>query len=142
MVPSGVNPKSKMVGWEEMVSAVAEAYARLSPQEQADCLIFTGNYGQAGAINYLGRKYDLPMAISGHNSHWIWGPGDREPSIFIELGAGDIENLRKFYGDVQFAGVTTNPYGVENEEYNQAIYICRQPRESLKDSWSKVKHYD
>lgn len=58
-------------GWEEFAAAASRAYASLSPEERARCAVFGQNYGEAGAIDVLGRKYGLPAAISGHNSYWI-----------------------------------------------------------------------
>jgi 4-amino-4-deoxy-L-arabinose transferase-like glycosyltransferase len=58
-----------MHGWEKMVATVAGVYDSLSAEEQAQCAIFTGNYGEAGAVDFLGRKYNLPKAISGHNNY-------------------------------------------------------------------------
>ena len=47
-------------GWEEMTDAVVEVYNQLSPEEKAKCVIVTGNYGEAGAIEYYGRDRGLP----------------------------------------------------------------------------------
>jgi len=37
-------------------------------------VIFTADYGEAGAINELGRSAGLPIAVSGQNNEWFWGP--------------------------------------------------------------------
>ena len=55
-------------GWENMVATVAGVYQSLPPQERSRACIFTGNYGEAGAIDFFGSRYGLPGAISGHNS--------------------------------------------------------------------------
>ena len=44
-------------GWEEIVTETAKAYARLSPEERPGCGIFAQDYGQAGAIDFLGTLY-------------------------------------------------------------------------------------
>src|SRR6266403_6272862 len=53
-------------GWDEIVATVNHAYSRLSPEERPGCGVFAQNYGQAGAIDFLGRRYGLPPALSGH----------------------------------------------------------------------------
>src|SRR6266481_4004676 len=61
-------------GWEELVATVNHAYSRLSPEERPGCGVFAQNYGQAGAIDFLGRRYGLPPALSGHQTYFLWGP--------------------------------------------------------------------
>jgi len=63
-----------MFGWQEMVAAVARVYNRLPPEDRLRCAIYASNYGEAGAIDFYGKRYGLPKAISGHNNYWLWGP--------------------------------------------------------------------
>ena len=58
-------------GWEEIVAETAQAWNRLSPGERGDCGIFAQDYGQAGAIDFLGRRYGLPPALSGHQTYFL-----------------------------------------------------------------------
>ena len=39
--------------------------------------VLAPNYGDAGALDLLGRGRGLPRAISGHNNYWLWAPGSR-----------------------------------------------------------------
>src|SRR5262249_41784574 len=75
-----------MFGWEELVSLVDSAFQRLTPEERAHCRVFGQNYGEAGAIDVLGRRRGLPRAMSGHNNYWLWGPGDFDGSVLIIIG--------------------------------------------------------
>src|SRR5467141_3317406 len=59
-------------GWEEIVAKVNEAYDSLSAEERPDCGIFAQNYGQAGAIDFFGRRNRLPPALSGHQIYVLW----------------------------------------------------------------------
>ena len=81
-----------MFGWENMVATVAKVYNSLSPEEKQKCVIGASNYGEAGAIDFFGKKYGLPHAISGHNNYWIWGPGEKPGEIAIIVG-GDPKDL-------------------------------------------------
>src|SRR6185503_2423124 len=63
-----------MHGWPEMTAAVAGVYNALSPSDRADAGINASNYGEASAINFFGGTYGLPVASSGHNQYWLWGP--------------------------------------------------------------------
>ena len=78
-------PFADQFGWPEMVREVAEIYNSLPPEERAKTGIWTGNYGEAGAINLFGPKYGLPTAYSRHQNHWYWGPPKQKYENFIVL---------------------------------------------------------
>ena len=82
-----------MHGWEEIVATVTGVYEDVKSEDQGKWAIFTGNYGVAGAIDFLGKEYNLPPAISGHNSYWLWGPGDPPPENLIIMGRTPGETL-------------------------------------------------
>jgi len=48
------------LGWESMVEDVATVYNRLPEKDKEKAVIFTLNYGEAGAIELFGHKYNLP----------------------------------------------------------------------------------
>ncbi|HKV57954.1 MAG TPA: glycosyltransferase family 39 protein, partial [Ktedonobacteraceae bacterium] len=73
-------------GWDTMTATVARVYHSLSPDEQAQACIFTENYGEAGAIDFYGSQYHLPQAISGHNTYYLWGPGNCTGAVVISIG--------------------------------------------------------
>ncbi len=47
-------------GWQEIVDETAVAWNRIPAEDRKDCGIFAQDYGQAGAIDFLGRAYGLP----------------------------------------------------------------------------------
>ena len=53
------------LGWEEFVEKIYRAYDILTKTEKVNTSIIVGNYGEAGAIEHFGKKYDLPKPISG-----------------------------------------------------------------------------
>lgn len=61
-----------MHGWEEMVQKVAKVYHALPDSVKATTHIYGDSYGHAGAIQYFGKKYDLPEAESFSASFVIW----------------------------------------------------------------------
>ena len=63
------------VGWPELVHSVQKVWFSLPRSVLSRAVIFTPDYGEAGAINELGRGSGLPTAVSGQNSEWFWGPG-------------------------------------------------------------------
>jgi hypothetical protein len=129
-----------MFGWEKMAVAVADAYNMLSPEEKMKCVFMGNNYGEAGAIDFFSRKYNLPKAISGHNNYWLWGPGNAAGEVVIRLGHS-AEAMRESYDVVIQAGTFKDDYCMPYEN-NLPIWICKNRRVSLKDDWAKIKHYD
>src|SRR5713101_6109578 len=109
-------------GWEEMVATVAQAYSRLSPEERPGCGIFAQDYGQAGAIDFLGRRYGLPPALSGHQTYYLWGPRGYSGNCLIVLD-DKREVLEGYFEHVEYVGASAdNPYALEREI---PVFICR-----------------
>lgn len=136
----GVLPQhyADMHGWEEMVAEVARVYDTLPPAEKAKAGIFTQNYGEAGAVDLLGRKYGLPKAMSGHNNYFLWGPqGSGE--ILIIVG-GDPEDHRQAFRDVRQAGEIRCGYCMPYEN-NQAVWIARGLKAPIGQIWPSTKSY-
>lgn len=111
-------------------------------------MIFTNDYGEAGAINELGRRTGLPEAVSGQNTYWWWGPGNPKATTVVAVlpGPMDIstpaEDLRQFFGSVHVAATLSNPYGIHNQEWAGHVYVCTKPREPWGQLWPKLRHYD
>src|SRR5262249_48874415 len=87
-------------GWKKSIPSLcsAKAWDQLSPQERPDCAIFAQNYGQAGAIDFLGRRYGLPPALSGHQTYFLWGPRKYSGKCMIVLTTGKNAWIRCLNG--------------------------------------------
>jgi hypothetical protein len=130
-----------MFGWPELVAAVAIATERLTPDERRRAVVFGQNYGQAGAVEVLGRKLDLPRAVSGHNNYGLWGPGAWDGGVMIIIG-GDPEDNASFFQSLEHVGVTDHPYAMPYER-GVEISIGRGFRYLPPGSvWSRVVHYN
>jgi hypothetical protein len=128
-----------MFGWDEVVSAVARAYESLSAEDRQKAAIFVGNYGEAGAINFLGKSHGLPEAISGHNNYWLWGPGDYSGEVVIVLGY-TLEDLKPMFDSVEQAGTVHCKYCMPFEN-DRPVYICRGLKRPLREIWPRLKRY-
>jgi hypothetical protein len=129
-----------MFGWEKMTASVADAYHSLSPEEQTACAIYGNNYGAAGAIDFFGRAYGLPKAISGHNNYWLWGPHHATGKVVIRLG-GSIERMKESYRDVTQHGIYHDDYCMPYEN-DMPVWICKQRISPLQDDWPDFKHFE
>ena len=126
-----------MFGWEDMAATVSRVYHALPQAEQQGCAILTGNYGEAGAIDYYGPKLGLPKAISGHNSYFYWGPRNYSGECVILFG-DNAETTKKLFGDVQQVATITNRYAMPGEQ-NLPVYLCRKPSAPLAELWPQFK---
>jgi 4-amino-4-deoxy-L-arabinose transferase-like glycosyltransferase len=126
------------IGWPELAAAVADIYHGLPAEERAQTAILTGNYGEAGAINFYGPALGLPEAISGINTLWLRGYGDFPPETAIMLGF-DMGDAYRVFRTCAVAGQTPNPYKVDNEETSDHpnILLCREPLAPWPELWPK-----
>jgi hypothetical protein len=132
-------PYADMFGGEEMAATVARVYRSLPPEEQAKCVVFGQNYGEAGAIDVLGRRLGLPRALSGHNSYWLWGPGDWSGEVMIVLGGDPEDNAQFFERIEQVATVRCRwcmPY-----ERDLPVYVGRKFKLPVAQAWARLKMY-
>lgn len=127
-------------GWEEMTEKVAAVYNSLTPAEKQRTGIFARNYGEAGALNYYGKKFGLPRCMSGHNSHWLWGPVSDSIENLIIIGDFEADELEESFGDFRLIDKTSNPYAMPYEN-DLPIFLCRKLKKSIRELWPGTKMY-
>lgn len=144
-----LNPvQVETVGWPDFVRTVSGVWRSLPPDEQANAVIFTADYGEAGAINELGGRYRLPTAVSGQNNFWLWGPGNPDATTVVAVAPGPKDTpplrrrLRQLFGEVTTVARIDNRARADNEERGGHIYICRRPRRPWGQMWPRLQHYD
>jgi hypothetical protein len=130
---------ASMFGWENLVAVVDSVYRGLPPGDQAKCGIFCPNYAVAGAVDFYGRKYGLPAALSGHNNYWLWGTRGYTGEVMIVIG-GDAESLKDYFGEVTERGRFINEY-VQPMHNNLPVFVVRRPNLPLPQMWQRVKNY-
>ena len=125
-------------GWEEMTAMTAQAWSRIKPEERPDCGIFAQDYGQAGAIDFFGRRYGLPPALSGHQTYFLWGPRGYSGNCLIVLDDRK-EVLEQKFEQVEYVGSSDSPYALER---NIPVFICKGAKfGSLAQIWPQLKKW-
>ena len=89
-----------MFGWQAQVGNIARAVKSLPAAERSQVTLLAYNYGEAAAIDYFGKRYGLPKAISGHNQYGAWGPRGASGDVVVTIGFTK-ERLDRAFGDVQ-----------------------------------------
>ncbi len=120
----------EMIGWSELAAttraAVADSGARL---------VLTGNYGEAGAIEWYGSA--VPV-FSGHNGYGDWGPPpDTLTGPVVLVGYGD---LPPWLTGCREVSRIENSAGVENEENGKPVAVCTGPDRPWSEIWPAVRH--
>jgi hypothetical protein len=126
-----------MHGWPELASAVARVYQSLPPAERAQAAIYAQNYGEAGAIDFFGRQYGLPPAISGHNQYFLWGTRGYTGNVLICVGCRSNSGL---YERCTQEASFTSPW-IQAYEDHLPIKVCRGIKKPLAEIWPAVKAY-
>jgi hypothetical protein len=129
-----------MFGWPELAALVGRAFASLPPEERARAVFLANNYGEAGAIDVLGRDWDLPQAIAAHNNYFLWGPRGHDGSVVIRLG-GTREALLKTYATVEAFAIFEHPWAMPYET-GKTLWICRGRKQTLEAGWAGMRSYN
>lgn len=126
-------------GWENLAATVARVYQALPPEDRARACIFAVNYGETGAINFFGKALGLPPAISGHNQHFLWGPGGCTGEVLITVGIPK-QDLVGIFDSVTTGDIAACQYCMPYESY-LPVLVSRKLNVPLKGFWPRVRNY-
>ena len=126
-----------MLGWEELTTLADKAYRMIGDKKSG--FIYCENYGEAGAITVIGKKYGLPEAICFNESFQYWIPEHFNPDIkslvYINHDLG--EDIKAFFGQITKVGAISDTYA---REYGTSVYLCEKPVGSFNEFWeARVK---
>lgn len=123
------------IGWPQFARTVAAVYGRAAGKP----VIFTANYGEAGAIDRYGPALGLPRAYSGHNAFAQWGPPPDRPGPVVVVGLGG-HDLDDHFAACRLASRVSNAAGVDNDERGTPIELCNGTRGRWSRIWGGLKH--
>jgi hypothetical protein len=126
-------------GWEEMVAAVSKIYNAMPAEQRAKTVIFAGNYGEAGAIDFFGPHYGLPKAISAHQNYYYWGPRQYTGENLILL-QWSLRGAQKWCRNVDIGPALEPQWAMDEEHYT--ILICHGLKMPLSQAWDDFKHWN
>jgi 4-amino-4-deoxy-L-arabinose transferase-like glycosyltransferase len=128
-------------GWPGLVGEVSAAAGQVGTAT----VVFTSNYGEAGALTFYkaGARLTLPI-VSGHNAYGDWGPPAGSDSSVLAVGEFDRPYLERFWGTVSEIAPLRLPRNLKDEETanHAAIYLCQQPRGTWAQLWPRLRHLD
>jgi hypothetical protein len=124
-----------MLGWEELTMITNKAWQMIENKQAA--FIYCENYGQAGAITIIGKKYGLPEAVSFNESFKYWIPRSFDPDItsFIYINDELGDDVKRVFKKITEVGKISNPHA---REFGTTVYLCKEPVASFNKFWKLV----
>ena len=123
------------LGWEELTVITKRAYDLIPDKNKG--IIYCENYGQAGAIAVIGKKYDLPEPLCFQESFVYWLPEKFNPDIeyFIYINDELGDDIDELFKNVEIIGSVSNEHA---REYGTTVYLCSYPNSSFNAFWKNI----
>lgn len=98
--------------------------------------IYCENYGQAGAITVIGKKYGLPEAVCFSESFRCWVPERFDPDIksFIYINDELGTDVAKLFNKIDSIGSISDP---DAREFGTTVWLCESPVMSFNEFWTE-----
>lgn len=122
------------IGWPQFVNTVRGAVRSLP----RGAVVFTGNYGEAGALEWYG--VGVPV-YSGHNGWGYWGPPPDGAGPVVVVGYRDRSPTVDFTG-CTVSGTIPTVDGADNQEAGGRVWTCAAPRQAWSQIWARLVHLD
>ena len=136
-LPAKIPTSAEQIGWPQLAAQVQQVVAALPADQRAHAVILTNNYGEAAALELLGKG--LPPVYSGHNGFWYWGPPPAGRTVVVHVGDWTGADWSPYFTGCRTVAHIDNGLGVENQEQGQAISVCSGLRESWTAIWPRLR---
>jgi 4-amino-4-deoxy-L-arabinose transferase-like glycosyltransferase len=141
-LPMAINPDlGETVGWPRFIQTVSMAWRRIPAAERRRTAIFTANYGEAGAIDLLGRSHGLPRSYSGHNGYSEWGTPPARDTHALIVGYNSARDAAPYFAPCRRLATVNDRVGLNNNEQGLPLLLCR-PTAAWTALWPRLIHYD
>jgi hypothetical protein len=124
------------IGWPEFAGTVRATVDSLPVDQRTTAVVFTRNYGEAGALDWYGLGRPV---FSGHNAFADWGPPAEDARPVIVVGVADPA---ADFTDCHVAAMINNDADADNEERGRSIWVCSAPRAGWAEQWPRLVHLD
>ncbi len=130
------------ISWEEKSAMLYSVYNSLPDSVKKQTIIFTDNYGKAGALELFGEKYGVKQVFCQHNNYYLWGKGKlNKKNVLVLDDAESIHGYRRGFDSVEIFPVEfSNPY-VSSHENNLKVCLCSKPKSPLNDLFDGGRTY-
>ena len=122
-----------MTGWDELAALASVAYNQLDENQKKDWIIYANDYGQAGALDFYGKKYHLPTPTCVHDSYIFWAPDSLSASNYI-VSDDELGDIPKLFNNYHEIGEIKDIYFREN---GLKVFLCQNPKPLLNEFFKK-----
>ncbi|MGH4029982.1 ArnT family glycosyltransferase [Actinomycetota bacterium Odt1-20B] len=141
-VPMALNQEQgEQLGWPELADAARQGWARIPAPDRSRAVLFTSNYGEAGALERYGPARGLPAPYSGHMSYADWGPPpDSATGPVLLVRQADASGIERHFTGCRTVARVDNGHGIDNEEQRAAVVLCAGPAARWSVLWPELRH--
>ena len=129
------------LGWEQLVDDVAAVAAGMNPAERERAIVLAPSYGQAGALEFLGRGRDLPPVYAVQNSYFHWGPPADPVDAAIMLGPFPEDAVRSLFDEAKIVAVHDCEWCMPWRDVT-SIWLAQGQKVRFADAWPRLKHFE
>jgi len=129
------------LGWDDYVREVAEAAKIAAESDSTGVIILVPSYSQAGALETLGARYDLPPVFATQNSYFHWGPPPASTRTVIFTGPYTKDMAEGLFERIELVGVHRCDLCVAWTD-NSPIYIGYGFKKPIGEIWPGLRHYE
>jgi hypothetical protein len=128
-----------MRGWPTLAATVTRAWQALPTAQREQGVILAGNYGEAAAIEILGRLPAPVRVYSGHNSYHLWGPPEEDQKFCLAVGI-PRSDLAQVFRTVEDIGMIYLPDAAYYEA-ELTLLLGSEPKVSWQEAWPWFRSY-
>jgi hypothetical protein len=123
------------VGWPAFAAQMDSALHEAGP----GAVLVASNYGEAGAVQRYFPQ-DAGRVYAVHNAYWLWGPPPSTADSVVAVGF-DPARLLPYFGSVTLEKRLDNHHGVDDDEQQASVRMCRVRKAPWPVIWNRLKTY-
>jgi hypothetical protein len=123
-----------MLGWDELAAITSKAYEQV--EDKKSVMIYAENYGEAGAVMVIGKKYNLPDPACFAESFFYWIPKNptNEITSLIYINSELGKDVQEIFAECRVIGKIENPLA---RECGTGVWLCAKPKRSFNELWNQ-----
>ena len=131
---------AETVGWPQLADQVAGVVRSLPADQQRHVVLYTGSYGEAGALARFGPARHLPRAYSGQNSYADFGVPRDDHSVLVAVRVRP-ESFTRWFDECRTVARVDNGLGIDNEVQGTPIVVCTGQRTPWSEIWPRLRFF-
>lgn len=133
--------QGEQVGWDSFTATVATAWELVPVADRATAVVYTTNYGEAGALDRYGSTYGMPAPYSGHMSYADWGaPPDTATGPVVLVAHERNRAANRYFTGCRHVATIDTGYDWDNGEQGIWVRLCTGTTAPWSELWPRLRH--